>query len=232
MRSYRDFQLAQFRGEKIIETDSRWGAVHNGALVEKTLQQHNAGICRRRHGVSGFNGVQYHSYLRSTHTSVQGERGEVFDDTLRCLDAAGEPVCRQLTPLPDPLAAAAAQAGLNEDETAIACFLDRMQGYLAGGAEVYPLADALQDAYRKRLGQRLMATIRDESGKREVLAASGGEYVIVDCCNDPQKLKAIRHRIQAQMNGLDVSAGKVRKRVRFLERFASWVRKETSDGAA
>ena len=86
------------------------------------------------------------------------------------------------------------------------------------------------DAYRKRLGQRLMSTIRDEAGKREVLAASGGEYVIVDCCNDPQKLKAIQRRIQAQMNGLDVSAGKVRKRVRFLERFASW--KETSDGAA
>ena len=92
--------------------------------------------------------------------------------------------------------------------------------------------DALQDAYRKRLGQRLMSTIRDEAGKREVLAASGGEYIIVDCCNDPQKLKAIRHRIQAQMNGLDVSAGKVRKRVRFLERFTSWVRKETSDEAA
>ena len=92
--------------------------------------------------------------------------------------------------------------------------------------------DALQDAYRKRLGQRLMATIRDESGKREVLAASGGEYVIVDCCNDPQKLKAIRYRIQAQMNGLDMSAGKVQKRVRFLERFAFWTRKETSDGAA
>ena len=104
-----------------------------------------------------FNGVQYHSYLRSTHTSVQGERGEVFDDTLRCLDAAGEPVCRQLTPLPDPLAAAAAQAGLNEDETAITCFLDRMQGYLAGGAEVYPLADALQDAYLALLMERTLA---------------------------------------------------------------------------
>lgn len=91
--------------------------------------------------------------------------------------------------------------------------------------------DALQDAYRKRLGQRLMATIRDESGKREVLSASG-EYVIVGCCNDPQKLKAIQRRIQAQINGLDVSAGKVRKRVRFLERFAFWTRKEQSDGAA
>ena len=92
--------------------------------------------------------------------------------------------------------------------------------------------DALQDAYRKRLGQRLLSGIRDENGKREILSTSGGEYVIVDCCNDPQKLKAIRHRIQAQMNGLDVSAGKVRKRVRFLERFASWMRKETSDEAA
>lgn len=143
--------------EKIIETDSRWGAVHNGALVEKTLQQHTLEFAGGGTAFLDFNGVQYHSYLRSTHTSVQGERGEVFDDTLRCLDAAGEPVCRQLTPLPDPLAAAAAQAGLNEDETAIACFLDRMQSYLAGGAEVYPLADALQDAYLALLMERALA---------------------------------------------------------------------------
>ena len=92
--------------------------------------------------------------------------------------------------------------------------------------------DALQDAYRKRLGQRLMATIRDEQGKREVLATSGGEYVIVGCCNDTQQLTAIQRRIQAQMNGLDMSAGKVRGRRRFLERFASWARKERLDGAA
>lgn len=92
--------------------------------------------------------------------------------------------------------------------------------------------DALQDAYRKRLGQRLLSGIRDENGKREILSTSGGEYVIVDCCNDPQKLKAIQRRIQAQMNGLDVSAVKVHGRVHFLERFAGWVRKERSDGAA
>ena len=92
--------------------------------------------------------------------------------------------------------------------------------------------DALQDAYRKRLGQRLLSSIRDENGKREILSTSGGEYVIVDCCNDPQKLKAIQRRIQAQMNGLDVSAGKVRGRVHLLERFMGWVRKERSDGAA
>ena len=82
----------------------------------------------------------------------------------------------------------------------------------------------LQDRYRKRLGQRLMASIRDETGKREVLA-HGSEYVVVECCNDQQALKAIRHRIQGQMNGLDVSARKVQGRVRVLDRFITLFRK-------
>ena len=82
----------------------------------------------------------------------------------------------------------------------------------------------LQDGYRKRLGQRLMASIRDESGKREVLA-HGSEYVVVDCCNDQQALKAIRRRIQGQMSGLDVSAAKVQGRVRVLDRLLAVFRK-------
>ena len=82
----------------------------------------------------------------------------------------------------------------------------------------------LQDAYRKRLGQRLMASIRDERGKREVLA-HGSEYVVVDCCNDRQALKAIRRRIQGQMSGLDVSAAKVQGRVRVLDRLLAVFRK-------
>ena len=76
--------------------------------------------------------------------------------------------------------------------------------------------ERLQDSYRKRLGQRLMASIRDEEGRREVLAR-GSEY-IVECCSDQQALKAIRHRIHSQMNGLDDSAGKVRRRIRVLDR--------------
>ena len=83
---------------------------------------------------------------------------------------------------------------------------------------------ALQDSYRKRLGQRLMASIRDESGKREVLA-HGSEYVVLECCNDRQALKAIRRRIQGQMSGLDVSAAKVQGRVRVLDRLLAVFRK-------
>ena len=84
--------------------------------------------------------------------------------------------------------------------------------------------EALQSAYRKRLGQRLMSSIRDESGKRELLAA-GNEYVVVECCNDPQKLKVIQRRLQGSMKGLDASSKKVRSRIHFLGRFSSAKRK-------
>lgn len=83
---------------------------------------------------------------------------------------------------------------------------------------------SLQASYRKRLGQRLMASIRDETGKREVLA-HGSEYVVVQCCNDQQKLQAIRRRIQAQMSGLDESAVKVQGRIRLLERLIGGFRR-------
>ena len=83
---------------------------------------------------------------------------------------------------------------------------------------------SLQASYRKRLGQRLMASIRDETGKREVLA-HGSEYVVVQCCNDRQVLKAIQYRLQNQMNGLDVSAAKVKGRVRVLDRLITRFRK-------
>ena len=77
--------------------------------------------------------------------------------------------------------------------------------------------ELLQDRYRKHLGQRLMASIRDEGGRREVLA-HGSEYVVVECCGDRQKLKAIQRRLQSQMNGLNVSAAKTGRRIRVLDR--------------
>ena len=84
--------------------------------------------------------------------------------------------------------------------------------------------DALQNAYRKRVGQRLMASIRDEQGRREVLAR-GSEYIVLECCNDRQALQAIRRRIQSQMNGLEVSSMKVGGRIHVLERFLARFRK-------
>ena len=86
--------------------------------------------------------------------------------------------------------------------------------------------ETLQDSYRKRLGQRLMAAIRDEAGRREIFAA-GKNYIIVDCCNNAQELKAIRRRLQSSVNGLDASVSKVGERMEFLGKFALQVGKES-----
>jgi len=80
--------------------------------------------------------------------------------------------------------------------------------------------EALQTSYRKRIGQRLMASIRDETGKRELFAA-GNDYIIINCCNDPQKLRAIQNRLQSSMAGLDESTQKLKNRVQFLDRFSA-----------
>lgn len=116
-----------------------------------------------------------------------------------------------------------------EDEILTALFTNMRisSGEIAAILKKYHVScdtELLQDRYRKRLGQRLMASIRDEQGQREALAR-GGEYIVLECCNDQQALQAIRRRIQSQMNGLEVSSMKVGGRIRVLDRFLSRFRK-------
>lgn len=75
----------------------------------------------------------------------------------------------------------------------------------------------LQDRYRRQLGQRLMASLRDDDGRREVLSNGRGRYYVLECCRDQMQLQSIQRRIQNQMRGLDATAGKVRVRIRVLE---------------
>ena len=86
-------------------------------------------------------------------------------------------------------------------------------------------ADVLQDRCRRQLGQRLMASLRDASGEREVLSNGKGRYVVLECCRDRQQLAAIRRRIQNQAHGLNASAGKVRARIAVLDRLIACLRK-------
>ena len=86
--------------------------------------------------------------------------------------------------------------------------------------EVEGDVEALQDGYRRRVGQRLMASIRDEAGKREVLSGKGREYFVVECCNDVKQLSAMRSRIERQMEGLGNSSEKVHARIGVLDRLS------------
>ena len=85
--------------------------------------------------------------------------------------------------------------------------------------------DVLQDRYRRQLGQRLMASLRDASGEREVLSNGRGQYVVLECCRDRQKLASIRRRIQNQAHGLNASASKVRSRIAVLDRLIARLRR-------
>ncbi len=77
--------------------------------------------------------------------------------------------------------------------------------------------EVLQDRYRRQLGQRLMASLRDDDGKREVMSNGKGRYFVVECCRDQKQLQSIQRRIQNQIRGLDATAGKVRVRIHVLE---------------
>ena len=78
-------------------------------------------------------------------------------------------------------------------------------------------ADVLQDRYRRQMGQRLMASLLDDNGRREVMSNGKGLYFVLECCRDQRQLQSIQRRIQNQMRGLDATAGKVRVRIRVLE---------------
>ena len=82
---------------------------------------------------------------------------------------------------------------------------------------------ALQRSYRKRLGQQLMSSFRDDVGQREILAAPNGKggtvYIIIDCCNDAQKLQHIQWKLQSQAAGLDSTVEKVKSRKKLLRKF-------------
>ena len=88
--------------------------------------------------------------------------------------------------------------------------------------------DMLQDRYRRRLAQSLMASLRDEKGRREVFAVvdDRGEtvYIPIDYYNGPRnnrsELKQIRQKMRKTMVGLDLSSGKVEDRLQDLDLFA------------
>ena len=116
-----------------------------------------------------------------------------------------------------------------EDEILTALFTNMRisSGEIAAILKKYHVScdtELLQDRYRKRLGQRLMASIRDEQGQREVLAR-GGEYIVLECCNDQQALKIIHRRINGQISGLNTSADKVQGRISVLGRFLARFRR-------
>ncbi len=98
---------------------------------------------------------------------------------------------------------------------------DRMEGILAKhGVKRDP--KALQRSYRLSVGQKFMAGVRDDEGRREILAArteNGMEYVVIDACNDELLLARTHNRLRDMITGLERSSTKVMERQSVLSNF-------------
>jgi hypothetical protein len=118
-------------------------------------------------GIYDFTKDQHRSWIRSNHLSVRGDRGELFDRSLKMLADYRTPLQLELKRInrgeeenlegyflqgivagerwvyTNPFA----PARLFDDELAIAACLQKMADYAAGGPDFYGLPEASQDHY-------------------------------------------------------------------------------------
>ena len=164
------------RGERtmypVTETDSRTGPLPGNPVRERARDLVWVSFDSGKKALYDFSGVQYHSFIRSRHVLVRGDRGEWCDTVLYCLDNRGQPVREELRPvIPERYreldtallrdARRVPRTGLSmdnlQDEFAMASMLYDMKDFLENGTEVYPLREALEDAYFRILMEEALA---------------------------------------------------------------------------
>ncbi len=151
----------------VVYTCGKDGMDTCGRLVQAEQKRATFRFEGNRVAFFDFCGEQYFNHLRARHLQLQGDRGEVHDQTVCYLDPANRPVHTSLVRQnlgefsnlegyglrgltlggilyyknPFPL------ARLNDDELSIAALWKKMGDYLSGGLAPYPLREALQDTY-------------------------------------------------------------------------------------
>lgn len=149
-------------GFPVTETDSRQGPVTDGSVTERPRTAAMIEYASGKLAYYDFSGVQYHSFIRSRHLNVQGRDGEWNDTMLRYVDAGHRPQEERLTAFLDSSYQILHTEEMirqsrqwspfltldqAQDEYAIASMMLDMRAFLETGKEVYPLEEALEDAY-------------------------------------------------------------------------------------
>jgi len=159
-------RLDSMCGEKysfpITETDSRYGAITDGRVKQADRNVITLRFTNGKVAFYDFSGVQYHSFIRARHVNVQGRDGEWNDTYIRYVDENHIPHTEKLKACLHPEYQCLYTEELKrqsenwqpfismdneQDEYAIASMMYDMREYIAGGKEVYPMAEALEDAY-------------------------------------------------------------------------------------
>ncbi len=147
------------------QTDSRDGIVKNGDVLSATRDIVQFHFASGKVAFFDFSGTQYHSAIRTRNWNIQGECGEINDDTVRYINAYGDVITETLSRIdrgindnPTLSHQHIALGGkvlyknpflyksMNDDEIAVASMMQGMANYLKTGKDIYSLRDGLQDA--------------------------------------------------------------------------------------
>lgn len=171
------FQPVKIYGKKhvfhVTDTDSRYGFIPNGDVKERERVRLTIEFENGKTAFYDFSGVQYHSFIRTTHLNLQGTRGELDDNTIRYLNEKNKPIeanfCRLISSVEPEVSAITLGnetlytnpfpgTRLSDDEIAIASCMLNMMKYIKTGEEVYSFRDAIQDAYISLLMEEAVKT--------------------------------------------------------------------------
>ena len=148
---------------KVTDTRTRYEVLTEGRVVEKEEKHLIMEYADGKTAFYDFMSDQYRSPIRNRYINLRGTRGEIINDTVYYLDKDNLAACKKLD-ITNPYG----YAGLSEDEAAITGILLGMKNYVDTGKEVYPMDEALYDAY--------MGILMCEAGKpgyKQVKGSSG-----------------------------------------------------------
>lgn len=127
---------------KVTDTRTRYEVLTEGRVVEKEEKHLIMEYADGKTAFYDFMSDQYRSPIRNRYINLRGTRGEIINDTVYYLDKDNLAACKKLD-IKNPYG----YAGLSEDEAAITGILLGMKEYVDKGKEVYPMNEALYDAY-------------------------------------------------------------------------------------
>lgn len=146
----------------VTQTNSRYGPITDGSVKEAVRDVVTIEFASGKVAFYDFCGVQYRTFIRARHVSVRGQNGEWNDTVFRYVGKDHLPVEERLMPYLDSKYRCLETEELKkicgrwnpflvmeeeQDRYAIATMLYDMREYLENGKEVYPLREALEDAY-------------------------------------------------------------------------------------
>ena len=127
---------------KVTDTRTRYEVLTEGRVVEKEEKHLIMEYADGKTAFYDFMSDQYRSPIRNRYINLRGTRGEIINDTVYYLDKDNLAACKKLD-ITNPYG----YAGLSEDEAAITGILLGMKEDVDKGKEVYPMNEALYDAY-------------------------------------------------------------------------------------